>query len=592
MTAAPRDTTSRLRATCALLNGLHAPTEHTFMVYGQVLQQAATTLRTLGGDMTALSARLSSADIDDTTTQLTEALRQIIALNERHNDMDKVLGGLTARAAQVATDILHLRKTVAEVSVLAMNAKIQASHLSQAGSDFGVFTVEIARLGDLALATIDQTTARVVQLRHMIQGAQKEATEFENRNARELPMVHARLNEGLDSLSAHRSAAAAAAADAGERSSKVASLLAAAIGEMQINDIASQCIAHVSSALDIIADLLSPEPPIWGEDRDWLSQLTEDRRRAMAGVVLRLQAVQLKSTRDDFRNRVGRLAEHMGVLANNARDVSTSARQAFAGNHLSEGSFVDELQADITTTRHLLLQIEESRASVKRMMDTMGQDFATMAEDLTNIQSIDADMRVMGLNATLKCGRLGNQGRALGVIAQELRGCSKRTEERSGRLSVTLAAAMRDARDIADHRDGDQDGLGLAAGEAMDASLRMLNVLGHDLDQGFLQLRTEIDTVTTKLDTTVQGMDVGHTVAATLDRAIREIDDLAAIIDPDASDPSEVRHEVEMLLHGHYTMESERIIHDLFADGNTATAPIGAANAAATQSDDLDDCFF
>ena len=50
-----------------------------------------------------------------------------------------------------------------------------------------------------------------------------------------------------------------------------------------------------------------------------------------------------------------------------------------------------------------------------------------LERNISAIQSLESDIRLMGLNTTLRSGRLGNEGRALTVIAQELRTCSNLT---------------------------------------------------------------------------------------------------------------------------------------------------------------------
>ncbi|MCR6631648.1 MAG: hypothetical protein NVV74_17275 [Magnetospirillum sp.] len=64
---------------------------------------------------------------------------------------------------------------------------------------------------------------------------------------------------------------------------------------------------------------------------------------------------------------------------------------------------------------------------------------------------------------------------------------------------------------------------------------------------------------------------------------------MADEIDPGRSDPRDVRSEVEMLLRGHYTMDSERIVHGLFDDSDPSGS--GFAGPPVEAADTLDDCF-
>lgn len=587
---APPSVPARLSEVGKRLDGLHGPTERAFLEYGDVLGRAVAVLQTAGGNLETLGRRLSGEEAEAASERLKDAVQQVIALAARRGGKDGALADLAAKAQGLATQVEMLRKIVAEVEVLSMNGKIQASYLSQSGSDFSVFTVEISRLGDLALATIDKTATRLAQLRRVIQQAQGETAEFERRNAKELETVLLRLQHGLETMADRRDGAARSTAEVAGRSATVAARIAAAIGEMQINDIAAQRVAHVSTALSLLAGLLGKDSRAPHADHQWLETMDKERIDALAGTVLRLQATQVAHTREEFCKRVAQLAVHMHTLAQEATEVSTLAVQAFAGTHANSASFVGELEQDMEAARDLLRQSQQSRHTLMRLMETMAADFASMAEDLQAIQSIDADMRIMGLNATFKCGRLGGRGLALGVIAHELRACSRRTEEQARRLSGALADSMTMAGSLASTADTDLENLSQAAYQAMEASLQALGCLGAAIEESFALLRTSIDQVAGELESTADRMSIGREVGGVLEQAGMAIHALAAEIDPGQSDPREVRREVEMLLRAQYTMDSERLVHGLFDD--SAPTDAGAAEpSGGIAEDSLEDCF-
>lgn len=582
----------RLRRLAGMLEELHAPAERAFIAYGTVLSRAVAVLRTVDDDLGGLRDQLSAAQSAEATRRITDAVQQIVVLAARGESGGVRIESLADQTRMVAAQVDILRKIVGEVGLLSMNGKVQAAYLAESGQDFSVFTVEIAKLGELALASIDQTASRLVQLRHTIDETRFETLELERRNARELDSILARLQDGLRSMAKHRDDAARTVADVALRSADVAGRIAAAIGEMQINDIASQRIAHVSSALTTLAGML---PPAEGNAAPDLSMPDpaedESRMAALAGTVLRLQAAQLERTREEFCGRVDSLATLMRGLADDARQVSSLAVETFAGGQASgNASFVGDLGRDMAAAKALLMQTDEARRTLKRLVEGMAAEFSSMAADLQAIQSIDADMRVMGLNATLKCGRLGGRGLALGVVAHELRGCSRRTEEQARRLAGPLAEAMKTAETLARSSDADVESLSRAAMEAMEASLGALTELGDAVDGAFSRLRSEIDTVAGELADMAQSVAIGQLVGKTLDRVSAEIESLADEVDPGRSDPRHVRDEMERLLRAHYTMDSERMVHDLFADEIDAE-PAETARSSANAAADLDDCF-
>jgi hypothetical protein len=583
MNAFPSGLAARLRGIAADLDRLHRPTEERFLAFAAVLARSKTGLERIGASLASVAERMSGGEAAGVIVRLDEAVAQVVALTRSDDGHGASLGILGAKAGEVTSHLARLRKAIDEVRVLAMNAKIQAALLPPGHGEMAVFTVEIARLGNLALDSVDQTEVRLARLRRLLAEASREVATFDAVKAAELNVVQARLQDGLGTISARRAKAAEAAHCIGERSTEVGRHIAACIGEIQINDIASQRISHVSEAIGLLDQVLDP-----ARMRDWLAEIAPERRAALAGAVLRLQAVQLRRTRDEFESRVADLVSHMGKLAESARGVRNLATSAL-GAHTGGASFVGELGREVVATRDLLKKMASARRTVRGLTSTTSADFAGMAADLDAIRSIDADMRVMGLNATLRCGRLGRTGLALGVVAQELRNCSKRTEEQARELSASLAGAMELAHSLVDDTQDDAERLSVAAVAAMESSLAALDELGSALDDALRDLHAEVAEVAASLDGAAASFDFGRSVGETLGEAATALEALADEIDPGRSDPRVVRAEVERLLRDHYTMDSERMVHGLFADDPAPHAPPPSARP---ETDDLDDVFF
>lgn len=560
----------RLREIAASLHAGHAPTERAFLAVGTALGEAEAALARVGGDLSGLSRRIVEGEAADASARLGEAADRVIAFASEGGAAAQTLSAVRARTDDVATLLGRLRKIIAEVPVLALNAKVQAALLPHGAADMAVFTVEIARLGNAALASLERTGERLTRLRGLLAEAIAEVSAFDGAKGGELGAVRARLRRALDALDARRDGAARSAADLGERSAAVAAELAAAIGEMQINDIAAQRVAHVVTVLGVVAEIVE------GGTNEAIAGIAPEHRAPLAGAVLRLQAAQLGRTRDDFKIQAEALAARLARLADTVSAVRDLAFDAFGA--AAGGSFVGEVEPEIAATRDLLRRTEEARRAVRGLTDATSADFAEMTADLKEIRSIDADVRVMALNATLRCGRLGVAGQALGVVAQELRACSNRTEEQSRALGAALAEAIAGAARI-DAGDGGHD---TGALDAMEAGIGVLRDLGGVLDAALAGLDAEAARVADRLAGAAAGFDVGARVGQALDRAVGEISALADAVDPDRSDPAPLRAEVERLLSAHYTMDSERLVHALFAEDDPR--PPAAA-------DDLDELF-
>ncbi|SBW12230.1 putative methyl-accepting chemotaxis sensory transducer [uncultured Alphaproteobacteria bacterium] len=563
-----RPIAQRLREIAAALDSGHRPTERAFLAVGGALAEAEAGLAQVGRDLSDLSLRMSEGEAATAAARLGEAADQVIGLAAEGGVAAGVLAGVATRTGEVAVLLDRLRKIVSEVPVLALNAKVQAAMLPHGAAEMAVFTVEIARLGGAALASLERTGERLVRLRGLLGKAHAEVAAFDGEKGGEWEAVRGRLRQALGAIDARRDDAARSTAAIGERSVEVAAELAAAVGEMQINDIAAQRVAHVVTVLGLVAEIVS------GGEVEAIAGIAPERRAPLAGAVLRLQAAQLARTRADFCGQAEALGGRLARLAETISGVRALAHDAFGGR-AGGASFVGDLEPGIAATRDLLQRTEEARRAVRGLTDATAADFAEMTADLKEIRSIDADVRVMALNATLRCGRLGAAGQALAVVAQALRGCSNRTEEQARALSAALAGAIAEAAKIEAGDGGDGGAL-----TAMEDGIGVLRGLGEVLDAALAGLDAETARLSAGLAAAAGRFDVARRVGEALDRAVAEIGDLADAVDPERSDPAALRAEVEGLLAGHYTMDTERTVHALFADDDAPAA-----------SDDLDELF-
>jgi len=569
-----------LTSVMAELGTLNGPAEEAFLAIGSVLGEASGLLGGIQDSFASLVERLDGSEATATANGLERATERIASLAGGNQGSVEMLVRLGDVVRQIEGRLLALSKVVGEVGALAINAKIQASLIETGGTDFTVFTAEIERLGILAGQNIDRTGGRLRELERTITEALSGEHDFERAAADELGRVQGRLAEGLTILAAQRKTAAAAVERVGRHSSDTAQRVVACMTELQFNDTACQRIEHVRDAMGIVTELVRSG--------------TEENIEALVGAVCRLQALQLSRTAADYQERVEILIANLTEIAMDTRGIVDDSEAAISsGEHAvgghERGSFIDLLEGDITLAARLLTDQAAGRERVKAIVQTVSTGFAQMATDLDAIHSIDADMRVMGLNATFKCARLGDHGRALGVIAHELRSCSKRTEEVSGQISGLLQNAMDVSKGLG-AQEGSDAAIVSELGRSMINSLVNLGALSSALDGVLGKLHHDGDRVASLLGGAADTITVHHRMSASLTQAAAKLAGVADLIGIDDADIAGVGERIRTLLAGHYTMQSERLIHQIFAD--CFSDEPSATTAASEPSANIDDLLF
>lgn len=570
---------ARLAAVVADLAAVNAPAETAFLGIGSALETASGGLGRLQICFADLVERLEGNETTATTARLQNAVEQLAALADGEHGSTAVLAGLGDLVTQIEGRLLALAKVLGEVGALAINAKIQASQITTDGVDFSVFTTEIHRLGILAKQTLEQIYARLMALGRTIRDALVGERDFERHAARELATVQGRLATGLVVLSDRRKRASMAVEKVGLLSRDTAQRVVSCMTELQFNDTACQRIEHVRDAIGIVSDLARS-----GE---------EEQIATLIGAVCRLQSTQLSRTAGEYQERVEILIANLHELATVALKILADTDAAIsAGNpqdrQADHHSFIGGLRHDITLAARLLKDQAVLRERVKDIVQSVSTGLASMTKDLEDIHSIDADMRVMGLNATFKCGRLGGQGRALGVIAHELRACSKRTEEFSAQISRLLRSAFDMAKSLGTQEGHDAASVSRLETE-MNDSLVDLGTLSGALDEALDRLHGDGEAVADLLGKTAGNIDVHRQMQAILTGASDKLAGIADITGVDDSGIVTVSERLRTLLAGHYTMQSERLVHQLFADcfAEDHAPPPVVAGGSETDIDDL-----
>jgi len=423
--------------------------------------------------------------------------------------------------------------------------------------------------------------ARLSEVRSSISCAIQAEGAFVRNEAGELKNIRSRVESNI-ALMVERGRRASHALDiVREKSGLVAGRIAQTVAELQVNDITCQRIEHVRIVLRALAS----------RDADWLRALPEQRFRRLAAGAIRLQCQQLDQAALDYLREIEALADNLRGLSSDAGDLMEEAESAFGDSH--GGVFLTEIESDIDRASALLDAYSAADQRTRSMVTDVSEGFIAMSKDLDSIRSIDADMRVMGLNATLKCGRLGNAGQALGVVAQELRACSRRTEDSSRMVESLLTKALDSAQQL--NRQSTKAMLEVEFDNTyhcrgiMNSCVAGLHQLSTTMAQTLESLRRDAPAVSSRLADGAGSITFHHRLKTDCDQASQLIARTAELLNGGALSEEDF-DDLRRLAEPNYTMDSERLIHDQF-DGRTSEA-LAAPGGSSDSADSIDDLFF
>lgn len=572
------------------LGALMAPNEAAFLSLGDALGAARARLNASGALFNELSERIEREDGERKSAVLGQSHVNILAISAQAQGIGKHLAGLAAARTAIGRPLANLSKIVGEIAALATNAKVQAAQVNAAGVDFSVFTKDIDRLRGLAETAIRRAETRLSQVVGMMAHAEQDADGFRKAGVAELERIATRLRNSHGEMTRRRAQARRALDDFQRRAVEVGQRVSRCISALQINDMTSQRIAHVQAALSLLCNLVDESAPLEEPGMEWVGEMDHDRRRSLVAAVCSLQATQLDRAVTDFSAAIADLRRNLDGLAADAEAIRDEAHRAFGGEQGGE-SFVQSISADVVRAAELLKAYCVTDERVRAQIGQVSAGFTAMAEDLEAIRSIDADMRIMGLNATLKCTRLGRSGLALGVVAQELRACSQRTEETSKTIAAAIDKAAADASTLA-ATSADEHAAAASLSRELEEAAAVFCAFGDIIATSLRGVNDACGEVGRLLTDANGNCAVGQRMAQGSAAILHDLHGISAAFDGDA-DPAAVRRDIERMLGQQYTMASERVIHELFADADDGgDSAVKAADSRGDAGTDIDDLFF
>ena len=262
-------------------------------------------------------------------------------------------------------------------------------------------------------------------MRQHVATAQTGQQTFDLRQHEAATSITERLSATVKSIAQQHERAARASQEVRLGSARVHQRICDAILALQIGDITRQRLEH--------ADVASPWPPK-------LRCSEADAQRLFATLAHRLQSAQLVDAAQYFDRDVRQVIESLNKLADEARALRTLGDAAYGATGRSGGSFIAQLEGQISEALALFESFETAQAEVADVTATVSDATAGLCGHLRTVQSLEADIRIMGLNTTFKCARIGREGLALSVIAQELRDFANGFAKEAGALMREVEA--------------------------------------------------------------------------------------------------------------------------------------------------------
>lgn len=397
--------------------------EGKFLDLGVTLEKSVEVVGGLIGSLDQLTSLFNAEAVDTATANLSEAASALSGLAGSRTGHRERCHGLARTSRTLGVHIADMQQALRYLRVFAVNIKVTAGTVPGAFVEFEEFAREIYDAIAEGRVQLDEFGRDLDSLGALIGTALTHENDLDDRCAEVLPAVPLQLAADAVTLAEHHKRVAAVAAEVGAIARGLQSKVGMALCGLQIGDTARQRVEHVETSLEILA-----------------------RRRAAGeanadadALVLAMLSDQLEDTAESFDREIEKIALSLGGVADDARSLlqlKDAARGS--GSRGDKTGDLARLEASLGQAMSLVREMGAAEAAALEVGRTAETTAVGLAQRINSIRTIKASIHSMALNANLKCGRLGDAGRPLSVVAVELRQYADALGDTAGQAEAIL----------------------------------------------------------------------------------------------------------------------------------------------------------
>lgn len=552
-------------AAIASIEDVSSRIEETFAQAGGRLGRGHAIFQELNLALTALSGELSGAQIEGASQAIHDIAGRLNGLADALPAESALLGRLGKAATEASDQLEPLFKHIQMISIVARSARIEAASLADDRENFLAFTQEAHELAQAVKQSLEASARDQDLLSRAIETALNRQSDFDRRYRDQLLSAGGDLISAYAGMREQRDKSVQLTDLAGLSTKKIAEAVGRAIVSLQAGDSTRQRLEHVCCGLRLAGGATPGVVPAAG-----------DTAGNDAAFICRLQAMQLGDAQRELENDIGQIARSLAAILGDAVGVVGQGRSLYGGQSGDSSSFLTRIRQILAQASSLIATCESAGKSVDDALTLVEDTLGKFRDAITGLSEAIVDITLIGMNASLKAGHLGNKGNAFVVIANELKASADQVAGGASRLRPILDDIEKLAHDLRALRvHGDPAQLAKLEPSILYA-LRQIEA-GNERLEGLIGRLVDEGAEFEALMNSAQGFmtELGRGVAMLPGVATRlnAIGMAAVGSSPAASDKAAFDE-----LFSRYTMERERHVHREFLQG------VGLTSKAASQS--------
>jgi len=547
-------------------------TEHEFLDIGGRLQD----FYQRGIAISGLASEMVGEVAGDHVTGAMDGLGEMLDVMGHYVDRaQKEIDG----SAETLREILRLLENVADplsgfkkvnkvLRMLGISTKIESARLGQSAAGFDTLASDV---GALSVQVNDKAAIILKRKDELARAIEQTLSGVLHSGARQHDQVIEildRTRSSLQALTEINTRCASSVAAVSAVSYEVYRSIGDVVMSMQAHDIVRQQIEHVEESLAEVRQGLAVGSA--GADA--------------AACICELQIAQLRHASSELDTAVRTIIDSLREVARKQSGLSAQTSSMAGVADQAGGSFFTGMEKDISVVSDALLESSKVNRALCVAMGTVAETVGEIAAFVGDIEKIGEEIKLIALNAQIKSAYTGDEGAALGVLAEAIQRLSIDAIDHTGAVSATLQAIIAVTDSLNEGVCVETSGLESEVRGMVDRLSGLLHTLrqvNDTLQRSLRKMDDAVSLLSSDIEQVTSGITVHRQVAQVLEAAIQGLAGVVAearIMAPASATAGNLEQ-----LAQRYTMQSERRIHESLGGGPAA----GGHAPAPAYDDDL-----
>lgn len=556
------------------LDGVRSRIEERFLDGGGTLLSVLDVLNRLISALDDFSKLLDDEAARSSLEQLGSTVNDVSALPGFEQERQLRVATVAKCEQALGTHVADMQETLRYLRTFATTAKITGSRIP----DFSTFADEIIKRVQQGTKHINFLSDTISALDGILGRASTSGQQTLNDYRQAVPALVGRLNGNIAEFIERQGELSKLAVEVNAQTRKVQTKIGITLSAMQIGDITRQRIEHCQQAIAILDDYLAAS-------RD--STLDEEQQESLRGAVHNLVHAQLTQLTSDFDRECATVVSTLLSFNADIEALLLLHERMNRQDGTTAASAMRLVGADITSVHGIVRDIDKAAGEANRLSEETIQTIHVLLDEIATIKQVRTDIHYMALNTNLRCGKLGEEGRAINVVTSELRLFSANLDDSAQRVIEELQGLEADARKLGESAANGVSEVPL--GDRLNDALSSIDGIAGRMEDHIDTLRTCGQDVGTKVLSSLSRLDFKSGLGDVLNDCTKEASLLAGPPHADLTGIEEAMADIGPMIAKIYTMAAERTVHAQIFDANIND---GAADVSATEDLDLDAALF